>query len=106
MSLNIGQADPVPAIDLTKEYTIATVDYVATGGKYWLLSTYLGGRELMSSCVGDFFIPKSEQQPIISLDTLDVVFSNYVSAHSPVNVGLSGRISQVLASRRRWSKDW
>lgn len=88
VSLNVGQADPVPAIELTKEYTIATVDYIATGG--------------------DFFIPKSEQQRIISLDTLDVVFNNYVSAHSPVNVGLSGRISQVqsASSKRGWSTEW
>ncbi|KAG8952979.1 hypothetical protein FRC04_003431 [Tulasnella sp. 424] len=34
VSLSVGQADPVPPIDLTKEYTITTLDYIATGGKY------------------------------------------------------------------------
>ncbi|KAG8897127.1 hypothetical protein FRC00_004788 [Tulasnella sp. 408] len=42
VSLNVGQAEPVPAIDLTNEYTIATVDYIATGGKYCLSLTFWG----------------------------------------------------------------
>lgn len=32
VSLSIGQSEPVPPVDLKKTYTIATLDYIASGG--------------------------------------------------------------------------
>ena len=57
-------------IDLTKTYKITTLDYLASGG--------------------DNFWPA--QTNFVILDPIDVVWAKYVTARSPVNYDLQGRI--------------
>lgn len=58
-------------IDLAKTYRISTLDYLATGGdSFWLART-------------DF----------VTLDTMDQVWARYVTAVSPINYELDGRIA-------------
>lgn len=57
-------------IDLTKTYKITTLDYLASGGdNFWPARTNF-----------------------VTLDTIDVVWAKYVTARSPVNYDLQGRI--------------
>lgn len=58
-------------IDLSKTYTISTLDYLATGGD-------------------SFWPPRSD---FATLDTMDEVWANYVKAKSPINYTLDGRIA-------------
>ncbi|KAG8942131.1 hypothetical protein FRC03_003619 [Tulasnella sp. 419] len=70
ISLNIGQAEPVPPVNRSKTYKIATIDFLATGG--------------------DFFW--SKRSDFVTLDTLDVVLQEYIKATTPLNPQLTGRI--------------
>ena len=60
-------------IDLTKTYLISTLDYLATGG--------------------DNFWPA--RSDFSSLDTMDEVWARYVTAVSPINYAVDGRISKT-----------
>lgn len=58
-------------IDLTKNYVISTLDFLATGGD-------------------NFWVSRSD---FVTLDTMDQVWANYVKAVSPISYQLDGRIS-------------
>jgi 2',3'-cyclic-nucleotide 2'-phosphodiesterase (5'-nucleotidase family) len=60
-------------IDLTKTYTVATVDFIAGGG--------------------DNQFPKVPPTEYATLDTLDEVLVRYIKKSSPVNAAIDGRIS-------------
>jgi 2',3'-cyclic-nucleotide 2'-phosphodiesterase (5'-nucleotidase family) len=58
-------------IDLTGSYTISTLDFLATGGD-------------------NFWTAKDD---FVTLDTMDEVWADYVTASSPISYELDGRIS-------------
>ncbi|KAH8101781.1 5'-nucleotidase [Cristinia sonorae] len=66
-------------IDLAKTYRISTLDYLATGGdSFWPART-------------DF----------ATLDTMDVVWADYVKAKSPINYNVDGRIATTTETTPR-----
>ncbi|KAG8869127.1 hypothetical protein FRB97_001592, partial [Tulasnella sp. 331] len=77
LSLKMSQTQKTPTFDQARNYTLAVVDYV-TGG-------------------GDNLMPK--QSDCHPLETLDVVFSQYVKARSPIQAKIEGRIRVVNGTR-------
>ncbi|KXJ92526.1 5'-nucleotidase domain-containing protein [Microdochium bolleyi] len=74
--LSLGKKGNLQPVDLEKEYTLVTVDFIAGGG--------------------DNILPKV--QNLVVLDTMEEVFINYLGKNSPVTVVLDGRISIVSGS--------
>lgn len=62
-------------VDLAAEYTVVTIDFVATGGDNILEPVKEGG--------------------LVILDTMDEVLVDYIKAKSPVDFKLEGRIAVV-----------
>lgn len=58
-------------IDLTKTYTISTLDFLATGGD-------------------NFWAPRTD---FVTLDTMDEVWADYVREVTPISYVLDGRIA-------------
>lgn len=69
------------AVDLNKTYTIATVDFLATGGDY-------------------FWAPRTD---FIALDTLDEILVGYFAKHDPVTAKVESRIVQTTETTRQSS---
>ncbi|KDQ21445.1 hypothetical protein BOTBODRAFT_99843 [Botryobasidium botryosum FD-172 SS1] len=72
--VSLKVSDPLQAVDLTKTYTLATIDFLATGGDYFLTT------------------PKTD---FIVLDKLDEVLTAYVQEHSPITPAITGRITKL-----------
>lgn len=75
VNVTIGNA----LLDETATYNIVTLDFLAGGG--------------------DNIFPEFSE--IITLDTQDVVLTNYIIQQSPVDIALDGRISTVSSSAAR-----
>lgn len=67
-------------LDMTAEYRVVTVDFIAGGGD-------------------NFFSPPIANP--VTLDTLDTVLVDYIKAKSPVDIALDGRIKTSTGSKYR-----
>lgn len=65
-------------VDFAKEYTIAAVDFLATGGDY-------------------FWQPRTD---FIALETLDVILVDYFEKHQPVNAEVQTRIVRTTETKQ------
>ncbi|KAF5385041.1 hypothetical protein D9615_000875 [Tricholomella constricta] len=73
INLEIGQGAELKTVDLKKEYTIVTLDFLAGGG--------------------DNIFPAVKE--IVALDTQAEILTAYVETHSPIKTGVEGRIVET-----------
>ncbi|KAJ1328967.1 5'-nucleotidase [Microdochium nivale] len=74
--LSLGAKGSLQPVDLDKEYTLVTVDFIAGGGDNIL----------------------EPVKDLVVLDTMEEVFINYLGSNSPITVELDGRIAIVSGS--------
>ncbi|KAF2761296.1 Metallo-dependent phosphatase [Pseudovirgaria hyperparasitica] len=83
-------------LDKSAEYTLVTLDFLAGGESVQIIAPlniltirlYFPGGD-------NIFTPTTN---LVVLDTQDVVLTNYVQAHSPINIEIEGRIRVVNGS--------
>lgn len=85
-------------VNRTREYTLATVDYLA-GVSLRPTSLRLRAGTDGRSQGGDNYMPEVAATEFVVLDTLDEVLLRYINKTSPVNAALDGRIAITNATK-------